>query len=572
MGAMCRMNSSKLSCTIFFLVIFSGFQTLCFAAAVAAIEGKNAVITSGSALASQAGIEVMKQGGNAVDAAVAVGFALAVTHPSAGNLGGGTFILFQNAQGEAFALDAREVAPLASSKKMFQNAQGELVAGLSTQTHLASGVPGTVDGFLKLHKRFGKLTRQQVLVPAIRLAEKGFVIDQALAKELKQQEKNFAVSEASMKNFTQNGGALEEGYFWKQKDLANTLKAISKQGRAGFYEGKTAQLIVDEMQRGNGIISLEDLKSYQSHWREPLKGTYRDVEVISMPPSSSGGVLIIKMLNMLENFDLENLGWGSADHIHLLIEAERRAYADRAEHLGDTDFFEVPLKKLMDKEYAKLRFADFNKNKASDSNKIGPGSWPKEGRDTTHYSVADKDGNVLSVTTTLNFSYGNKITVAGAGFLLNNEMDDFSTKAGEANAYGLLGNIANEVQPGKRMLSSMSPTIVNKEGKAFLVTGSPGGSTIITSTLQVIVNVVDFSMSLAEAVTAPRFHHQWQPDEVHYEQYGISPDTLKLLQAKGHKGLQVSKYPLGDTNSILLHKDYLEAVNDPRRRGGVSVY
>lgn len=570
------MKVSRKPCSIFQFVSISFFlfyaSASVFAAALPALEGKNGIVSSGSLLASQAGIEIMKQGGNAVDAAVATGFALAVTHPSAGNLGGGSFILLQNAQGASFALDAREVAPQAATKKMFQDAKGELLQGLSTKTHLASGVPGTVDGYLKLHARFGKLSRQQVLAPAIHLAEHGFVIDQDLAKELQEQQNNFSGSKATLKNFTRNGKTLEEGFLWKQKDLSETLKLISKQGRSGFYEGKTARLIIDEMARGNGIISFDDLKNYEAVWRDPLKGTYRDFEIVSMPPSSSGGVLIIQMLNMLENFDVQSLQWGSADYMHLLIEVERRAYADRAEHLGDTDFYEVPLKKLMDKDYAKGRLADFNKNKASDSNKTGPGTWPKESRDTTHFSVADKEGNVLAITTTLNFSYGNKITVEGAGFLLNNEMDDFSTKPGVANAYGLLGNIANEVQPGKRMLSSMSPTIVNKKGKAFLVTGSPGGSTIITSTLQVIVNVVDFSMSLADAVSAPRFHHQWQPDEVYYELYGVSPDTLNGLVAKGHKGLQVSKYPLGHTNSILLHEEYLEAVNDPRRRGGVSAF
>lgn len=557
----------------YWLVLCSIFySSFAFAANTAALVGEHGAVSSGSLLASQVGVEIMKQGGNAVDAAVATGFALAVTHPAAGNIGGGSFILFQNAKGESFALDAREVAPLKSSRDMYQDPQGNVVKDLSTKTHLASGVPGTVDGYLKFHKRFGVLSRQQVLAPAIRLAKQGFKIDAALAKELKEQEDNFAISAASLKIFTDKGVSLSEGTLWKQKDLGQTLQRISTQGRAGFYEGLTAQLIVAEMQKGNGIIGAEDLKNYESLWREPLKGTFHDAEIIAMPPSSSGGVLIIQMLNMLENYDLKKLQWGSADYIHLLIEAERRAYADRAEHLGDTDFYEVPLKKLMDKAYAKSRFADFNPHLASDSNEIGPGKWPKESTETTHFSVADGAGNVVSITTTLNFSFGNKMVVSGAGFLLNNEMDDFSTKPGVANAYGLLGSVANEVQPKKRMLSSMSPTIVNRNGKAFLVTGSPGGSTIITSTLQVILNTLVFDMDIAEAVEAPRFHHQWQPDVVKYEQYGISPDTLAKLKGFKHKGLQVSDYPLGDTNSILLKENSLEAVNDPRRRGGVSAF
>lgn len=548
------------------------YSAVVFSASTPAVVGRHGAVSSGSLLASQVGVDIMKQGGNAVDAAVAAGFALAVTHPSAGNIGGGSFILFQNAKGESFALDAREVAPLNASRDMYQNNQGEVIKDLSTKTHLASGVPGTVDGYLKFHERFGVLTRQQVLAPAIRLAEQGFEIDAAFAKELKEQEANFAISTESLKIFTQNGKTHPAGTWWKQKDLAKTLKRISAQGRAGFYEGLTAEFIVAEMQKGNGIINFDDLKTYQAVWREPLKGNFHDAEIIAMPPSSSGGVLIIQILNMLENYDLKKLQWGSADYIHLLIEAERRAYADRAEHLGDTDFYEVPLKKLTDKNYAKSRLADFNAKQASDSAKIGPGKWPKESTDTTHFSVADSQGNVVSITTTLNFSYGNKITVTGAGFLLNNEMDDFSTKPGVANAYGLLGSVANEVQPKKRMLSSMSPTIVNKQGKAFLVTGSPGGSTIITSTLQVILNTLVFDMDIADAVEAPRFHHQWQPDKVQYEAHGISPDTLSKLKSFQHKRIEISEYPLGDTNSILLKLDRLEAVNDPRRRGGASAF
>jgi len=567
----------QLSIALNFFLFF--YISASHAASSPALKGEKGAVSSGSLLASQAGIEIMKQGGNAIDAAVATGFALAVTHPSAGNLGGGSFILFQNTKGESFALDAREVAPLTASRDMYQDEQGNVIEGLSTKTRLASGVPGTVDGYLKFHERFGKLSRKAVLAPAIRLAKQGFPVDFLLSEELKKQVENFSVSAASIKKFTRNGKALSEGYLWKQPDLAKTLQRIAKQGRKGFYEGETARLIVEEMQKDSkkqnshkGIISYQDLSSYESIWRAPLKGTFHDAEIIAMPPSSSGGVLIIQILNMLESFDLKRMQWGSADYIHLLIEAERRAYADRAEHLGDIDFYDVPLKKLMDKDYAKTRFASFNQNQASDSNDIGPGAWPKESPDTTHFSVADSEGNLVAITTTLNFSYGNKITVAGAGFLLNNEMDDFSTKPGVPNAYGLLGNVANEVQPKKRMLSSMSPTIVNRNGKPLLATGSPGGSTIITSTLQVLLNVLAFDMSISDAVNAPRFHHQWQPNVIKYEKHGISPDTLKVLQQKKHKSLIVNKWPLGDTNSVMFNDAAVEAVNDPRRRGGAAVY
>lgn len=555
-----------------FLSLLIVFPSLTFAAAQSSEIGKRGAVSSGSKEASEAGTAVMKMGGNAIDAAVATGFALAVTHPAAGNLGGGTFFVLHLEDGTRYALDAREQAPNAATEKMYQDKKGNVIKGLSTKSRLSSGVPGTVDGMLKLHERFGLLSRKQVLAPAIKLASQGFYVDQKLAAELKRQKENFSVSSASQEKFLHKGDTLPEGYLWKQKGLAKTLKKISKFGRAGFYEGDTARLIVEEMRRGNGIVSLDDLAEYQSVWRDPVVGTYRGYEIVSMPPSSSGGVLIIQILNMLEPYNLAGMGAGSASAIHHVIEAERRAYADRAEHLGDSDFYDVPLNKLMNKGYAKKRFADFKDYKASDSNKIGPGHWPKESKDTTHYSVADIKGNAVSVTTTLNFSYGNKITVSGAGFLLNNEMDDFSAKPGVANAYGLIGNVANAIEPKKRMLSSMSPSIVTKDKKTLLVTGSPGGSTIITTTLQVILNVIDFEMPLNEAVSASRFHHQWKPDKVQYEKHGFSADTLRILRGKGHKQLVEASWPLGDANSILLKGDHLEAYSDPRRRGSASVF
>ncbi|MCL4167245.1 UNVERIFIED_CONTAM: hypothetical protein GTU68_002701, partial [Idotea baltica] len=356
---------------------------------------------------------------------------------------------------------------------------------------------------------------------------------------------------------------------FQQLDLARTLDRVRRYGRAGFYEGVTAKLIAQEMERGGGLITEKDLADYKSQWREPLRGTYRGVEVLSMPPPSSGGVLLLQMLNMLEPHDIGAMGYGSADAMHLMIEAERRAYADRAEHLGDPDFYPVPIAKLTSKTYAKERFADMDMAKATPSSDIGPGSWPDESPDTTHLSVMDKMGNTVSYTTTLNLSYGSKIVAAGTGVLLNNEMDDFSAKANVPNFYGLLGRKANAIEPGKRMLSSMTPSILVQDGKPLLATGSPGGSTIITTTMQVIMNVVDHKMSLSDAVGKPRFHHQWQPDRIIVERHGFSPDTLNLLRTRGHKEFVVMPFGrgIGDANSVMQVEGSLQGMADPRSAG-----
>jgi len=536
------------------------------------VRATRGVVSSRSKLATEAGVGILRQGGNAVDAAVAVGFALAVTHPSAGNLGGGGFMVIRLANGDLVANDHREKAPGGAHRDMFLDDQGNVVDGLSTDSHLAVGVPGTVDGLLEVLARHGTLSRREVMAPARRLAEDGFALPADIAAGFAAYRDAFARYPASLAKFTRaDGTAYAAGDLYRQPDLAATLQRIVEQGRSGFYAGRTAALIVAEMARGNGLVSLEDLANYRSAWRQPIRGTYRGFEIVSMPPPSSGGALIVQMLNMLEPYDLGALGHGSPETVHLMIEAERRAYADRAEHLGDTDFYDVPLAMLTDKRFARQRFADFDPGKASKSEDIGAGRWPAEGPATTHVSVMDAVGNAVAYTTTLNFGYGSKIVVTGGGFLLNNEMDDFSSKPNTPNAFGLLGGDANAIVPGKRMLSSMTPTIVLEDGKPFLVTGSPGGSTIITTTLQVVVNVIDHGMDLAAAVAAPRFHHQWMPNEVRYEPGALPRGTLTALSALGHVGFRETP-GIGDANSVMRVDDELVGVADPRNAGGAGGY
>lgn len=539
-----------------------------FAASPEATYAKNGLVTSRSTLASEVGVEIMKKGGNAVDGAVATAFALAVTYPSAGNIGGGGFAVIRLKSGKVVTLDHREKAPGAAHRDMFLDDEKNVIKDLSTKSHKASGVPGSVDGLLVMLERYGSMSLKEVLAPAIRLAEDGFVLSHDMARQFARRLPQMEAYPASVAVFSKDGKAYQEGDVWKQPDLAKTLKRIAKNGRAGFYEGETAKLIVAEMQRGDGIITEEDLKNYQSVWREPIKGSYRGYEIYGMGPPSSGGVLIQQILNMLEPHDVASPGWGSSDVVHMMIEAERRAYADRAEYLGDPDYYDVPTKMLTNKLYAKKRYSDFDPNKATPSELIGAGSWGPESPETTHFS-AYKDGMMVALTTTLNSSYGNKIVVPGAGFLLNNEMDDFSIKENTPNQFDVIGRAANAIEPGKRMLSSMSPTLVTKDGEPFLITGSPGGSTIITTTLQVILNTIDHGMSIDDAVSLPRFHHQWQPDMVFYDKYGLSPDTIKALEAKGHKGFRESRFGrgLGDANSILIKDNVISGIKDPRGEG-----
>ena len=539
-----------------------------------AVVGKSGVVASRSPLASEVGLQVLKSGGNAVDAAVAVGFALAVTHPSAGNLGGGGFLVMRLADGDVVANDHREVAPKRATRDMYLDEAGDVVAGLSTASHLASGVPGTVDGLLSALARHGTLDVRDVLAPAIRLARDGFPLPEDIAAQFARHRERFAPYPASAAKFVKaDGAAYAAGDVFRQPDLAATLERIAAQGRDGFYAGRTADLLVAEMERGGGLISHEDLKEYRSVWRKPVRGSYRGHDIYSMPPPSSGGVLLVQLLNMLETHDVNRMGADNADTAHLMIEAERRAYADRAEHLGDPDFYDVPMAMLIDKAYATARLVSLDRGKASLSTEVGAGArWPEESPETTHVSVMDAAGNCVAYTTTLNLSYGSKIVVTGAGFLLNNEMDDFSAKPDAPNSFGLVGREANSIVPGKRMLSSMTPTIVLKKKEPFLVTGSPGGSTIITTVLQVLVNVIDHRMDLAAAVSRPRFHHQWLPNRVVYEPGAFSAAALETLTGRGHVNLNEIRFGIGDANSAMRVGENLIGVADPRNAGAALAF
>ncbi|WP_230413365.1 gamma-glutamyltransferase [Zooshikella ganghwensis] len=530
------------------------------------VEASKAMVVTSHTLATKVAVEVLKEGGNAIDAAVTAAFALAVTQPRSGNIGGGGFMLISKEQDKLVeAIDYREKAPAAATPTMFQDKAGNVVQNRSRFTHKAAGVPGTVAGLLKALERHGTISRERALAPAIALAEKGFKVPPRFTKGTQDAEKMLKKWPASLKTFYKaDGSPYQPGELFVQKDLAETLKRIAKQGMAGFYEGKTADLIVEEMKRHDGLITHEDLKNYQPAIRKPVHGTYRGYDIYSMPTPSSGGIHIVQILNILEGYPIGSYGLNSAKTIHLMAEAMKRAYADRATYLGDSDFVNVPSKGLIDKEYAKTLRQQISQDKATPSKQVKPGNPPGyESNETTHFSIVDKWGNAVANTYTINFSYGSGIVVDGAGFLLNNEMDDFSAKTGEPNAYGLIGSDANKVEPNKRMLSSMSPTIVKKDGKNFLITGSPGGSRIITTTLQVIMNVIDHKLNVQTAVNSPRIHHQWLPDEIRVEQ-GISPDTVKLLESMGHT---VSEKPaMGAIQSILVGPDgTLYGAADPRR-------
>ena len=524
---------------------------------------KNGVVVTAHPEASKVGVEILKKGGNAIDASIAVQFALAVVYPNAGNIGGGGFLVYRDAKGKTDALDYREKAPLKASEDMYWDKNGNAITDLSLYGQFAAGVPGTVDGMVKAHEKYGKLNWKELVQPAINLAQKGFKITKQQASELTNKHNDF-VKYNSKTNALTSKSSWKEGDLLIQKDLANTLKLIQQKGRAGFYEGKTADLIVKEMKRGNGIISHEDLKEYQSVWRTPVSGNYKGLKVISMPPPSSGGIALVSLFQSIEDYPINKWGFQADSTIQVMVEAERRVYADRAEHLGDPDFIKVPQKQLLDKSYNVNRMKDFSFNKATPSSAIKAGEIiGKESMETTHYVIVDKDGNAASVTTTLNNSYGSLVVVEGAGFLLNDEMDDFSVKPGTPNLYGLVGGKANAIEPSKRMLSSMTPSILEKDGKLFMVVGTPGGSTIITSVFQAILNVVDFGMTMQEAVAAPRFHHQWLPDQIDYEPNAISENVRESLKQKGYT-LKERK-PYGRVEGILVNTDKTyQAGADPR--------
>ncbi|ERS86618.1 gamma-glutamyltransferase [Marinobacter sp. EVN1] len=530
------------------------------------VQGTQGMVATSHTLATEVALKVLKDGGNAIDAAVTAGFALAVTQPRSGNIGGGGFLVYSPGYGDApEAIDYRETAPAAATETMFQDQDGNVVSERSRFSHKAAGVPGTVAGLALALERHGTLSLSQALAPAIRLAREGFVVPHRFTEGLEQARDRLERWPATRATFyKEDGSAPQPGEVFRQPELADTLQRIAEQGIKGFYEGETARLIVAEMQRGEGLITLEDLRNYEPAVRQPVHGTYRGFDIYSMSPPSSGGTHIVQILNILEEYPIGDWGHNSANTIHHMAEAMKLAYADRSEYLGDTDFVAVPLQGLTSKGYADQLRASIKADKARPASEIAPGKpGPRESPETTHFSVVDRWGNAVSNTYTINFSYGSGITVAGAGFLLNNEMDDFSAKPGVPNAYGLIGGEANKVEPGKRMLSSMSPTIVRKDNRNFLVTGSPGGSRIITTTLQVIMNVIDHNMNIQTAVSAPRIHHQWLPDEIRVEQ-GISPDTLDLLRARGHTINTGSA--MGAIQSILIGEDgTLYGGADPRR-------
>jgi len=529
-------------------------------------SARQGMVATSHTLATEVALEVLKNGGNAVDAAVTAGFALAVTQPRSGNIGGGGFMLISKGDGSGpEAIDYREKAPSAATETMYQDESGEVVQNRSRFTHLAAGVPGTVAGLAMALERHGTISLKQALAPAIKLAREGFIVPQRFSEGLEQARERLQRWPATLKTFYKEDGSVwQAGERFRQPELARTLQRIADEGVKGFYEGETAQLIVEEMERHGGLITRQDLEDYQPVVRAPVHGNYRGYDIYSMSPPSSGGTHIVQILNILEGFPIKELGHNSADTIHYMAEAMKLAYADRSQYLGDTDYVDVPLKGLTSKLYAEELRQNIKQDKARPAGDIRPGQPASyESPETTHFSVVDKWGNAVSNTYTINFSYGSGITVQGAGFLLNNEMDDFSAKPGVPNAYGLIGGEANKVEPGKRMLSSMSPTIVRKGDRNFLVTGSPGGSRIITTTLQVIMNVIDHGMNIQTAVSVPRIHHQWLPDEIRVEQ-GISADTVRLLENRGHK--VVTNSAMGAIQSIMIGDDgTLYGGADPRR-------
>ena len=529
------------------------------------VKAQQGMVASVDALATQVGVDILRQGGNAVDAAVAVGFALAVTHPQAGNLGGGGFMLLRTASGRATAIDFREIAPSRASRDMFLDKQGNADSKLSLTSPLASGTPGTVAGFALAAQKYGTLPLSRLLQPAITLAQQGIIVNDALADDLNTYGKEVLLSHDNSRAifFKPDGTPYQKGERLVQKNLAHSLSLIAQQGPDAFYKGAIADEIAAEMAEHGGLIGKADLANYRAVERQPISGSYRGYQVFSMPPPSSGGIHIVQILNILENFDLAKMGFGSADALQVMAEAEKYAYADRSEYLGDPEFVKVPWQALTSKAYAKSLAQQIDVAKARPSDQIKPGKLePYESNQTTHFSVVDKQGNAVAVTYTLNTNFGSGIVAGKSGILLNNEMDDFSARPGTPNVYGLVGGEANAIQPGKRPLSSMSPTIVAKEGKTWLVTGSPGGSRIITTVLQMVVNSIDFGMNVAEATNAPRFHHQWLPDQLRVEK-GFSPDTLKLLSAKGQN---VKVLPaMGSTQSIMIGPDgTLYGASDPR--------
>lgn len=533
---------------------------------------KNGIVTSASRLASDAGVSALKQGGNAVDAAITTAFALAVTWPSAGNIGGGGFMVYHGEDGHATTFDFREKAPLAANERMYLGLDGNVIDNSNHIGMLAIGVPGTVAGLWKAHQELGSLPWADLVAPAVKLAREGIPMSYSLYSGFARSKGRFdQYASTAAKFFKADGSLYELGETWYQPDLAHTLELIQDNGADGFYKGENASRLAGFMADNGGLITEEDLLKYEAVEREPIRGTYRGYDIVSMPPPSSGGVVLVEMLNILEGYDLSDMGHNSALYLHVLTESMRRAYADRAEHLGDPDFNEgMPLERLLDKDYASNLRGSIDMDQASKSDPNGFAE-PYESEETTHFSVVDKDGNMVSMTYTLEFGYGSGIVVEGGGYLLNNEMGDFNAVPGVTNSRGLIGTAANLVAPEKRMLSSMTPTIVAKDGKPVFTAGSPGGKTIINTTLQLILNVVDHDMNIAESVEAGRIHHQWLPDVTSMETGSLSRDTIELYEARGHRFRE--RAAQGAVMAVFYDRvnKLFEGASDSRRGDGAAV-
>lgn len=549
-----------------------------FAAARAPVRGRHAMVASQHELASKIGIDIIKKGGNAVDAAVAVGLALAVVYPEAGNIGGGGFMLMRFKDGRTTAVDYRETAPQAASRNVFVDPQGDQIngEGSSTVGYRASGVPGTLAGFEYAFKKYGsgKIKWAELIEPARQLAQNGFVLSDRQANLFRAYQKTLEKYPESLKIFLNGGKYFVEGDLLKQTELARTLERIEKNGAKEFYEGETAKLIAADMKAHEGLITLEDLKNYKPQERVPLRGSYRGYDIISMPPPSSGGIVLLQILNMLEKYDVRGMGLNSAQKFHTIAEAMRRAFADRAEFMGDPDFVKVPVETLIDKKYAVERASTINPSKASSSLVIGHGEIPgKESMDTTHFTIVDADGNAVTNTYTINDLFGSRVTAAGTGVLLNDEMDDFAAIPGQPNQFGLIQGEKNSVQPGKRPLSSMTPAIVlKKNGSVWFALGARGGPRIISAVLQSIVNVIDHDLDIQAAIDAPRVHHQWFPDEILTEPYGISPDTRSILEKYGHEIAVKQEYVAAATGIMIDDKGVRLGAVDSRSDGAAVGY